>query len=41
VFDGEVVLSSVLPVAAIHSHLMEKVLSGLEQYLGQIDERSS
>jgi hypothetical protein len=34
-------LSSVLPVASIHSHLMEKVLSGLGQYLGQIDKHGS
>jgi ribosome-associated toxin RatA of RatAB toxin-antitoxin module len=34
-------LSSVLPVASIHSHLMEKVLSGLGQYLEEIDKHGS
>jgi ribosome-associated toxin RatA of RatAB toxin-antitoxin module len=34
-------LSSVLPVASIHSRLMEKVLSGLEQYLEEIDKHGS
>jgi hypothetical protein len=29
-------LSSVLPVASIHSKLMEEVLSGLGQYLGKL-----
>jgi len=34
-------LSFVLPVASIHSHLMEKVLSGLGQYLEEIDKHGS
>ena len=34
-------LSSVLPVALIHSHLMEKVLSGLEQYLEEMNKYGS
>jgi ribosome-associated toxin RatA of RatAB toxin-antitoxin module len=34
-------LSSVLPVASIHSHLMEKVLSGLGRYLEEIDKYGS
>ena len=33
-------LSFVLPVASIHSHLMEKVLSGLGRYLEEIDEQA-
>lgn len=33
-------LSSVLSVASIHSRLMEEVLSGLTQYLGQMDMRT-
>lgn len=34
-------LSSVLPVASIHSHLMEKALSGLGQYLEETDKHGS
>jgi len=34
-------LSFVLPVASIHSHLMEKVLSGLGRYLEEIDKHGS
>ena len=34
-------LSFVLPVASIHSRLMEKVLSGLGQYLEEIDAHHS
>ena len=34
-------LSSVLPVASIHSRLMEKVLSGLGQYLEEINKHGS
>ena len=33
-------LSSVLSIASIHSRLMEEVLSGLAQYLGQMDKRT-
>jgi ribosome-associated toxin RatA of RatAB toxin-antitoxin module len=33
-------LSSVLSVTSVHSRLMEEVLSGLTQYLGQIDKRA-
>ena len=32
-------LSSVLPVASIHSKLMEEVLTGLGQYLWNIEKR--
>ena len=34
-------LSFVLPVTSIHSHLMEKVLSGLGKYLEEMERRSS
>lgn len=32
-------VSSILPVATIHSKLMGKVLTGLEQYLGEREKR--